>query len=963
MATHDDKTLLRTRVALARSAPRRATHDPTDSDWKGPQHASTLGDPQLTIGSVIKNRFILQAPIGRGGMGTVYKARDLRKEEAQDRNPYVAIKVLNEDFKQHPHALQALQRESRKSQKLAHPNIVTVFDFDRDGANAYMVMELLEGEPLDRLIKRKKDVGLGVKDAIRLMGGICRAMDYAHQQGIMHADFKPANVFLTSSGVVKVFDFGIARAFKAKDRPDADGVTRFDPGTLGALTPAYAGCEVMEGEAPDPRDDVYAIACVAYELVTGSHPYNRLSASQADKAKMTPDRPSGMSPWQWRALRRALSLRREGRPHSAGELLDGLRPLIESPAMFACLGIVIVALVALAAVPISRQIDGFRERGVIAALASSDAGRIEPILSTLRTLAPARRASLFLHDEARTGFIKYYAGRVGELVDPSKGHYDYPGAESLVYELEEFLPDSQAVADVHDRLSAQKGEALKKLSDALDLDLEHGWLIPTQSRENVTTLLARIGDIDPHNPLLSDPRLLAAYVDSAGQALKSGQPALADALAAAGLAVAPRDAALLDLRTNAQHVLNERKEPAIQADAAARQIESDGRLRSQLEAGLERPALSLTQARLLAHLTEELRRHADPQASSLANSLEGRLVQNAAMIESKDGLDAAVIFSKGASSLFPESTPLRQTLTRLLAAVAQRDSMQRTADIAKHRSAIEALLENPSADNSWAGSVQKEIDQLAAYSPDTDVYQSGVKASVAAVCVTEAARLRAMKRLSEAGKLLRLSREYQPESLERSMEEALLADAFARQSLGDQKVARSLYVSSLRRNLMTQAASGDVASAEMTLRVLRESLPADDRFMMREGPEAIAQAYRNMAWQAATNGQLKSAVEWVNRGLAVAPSMEALVVAHARYLRYQGLDDYLTGVAEPDVHKVRDEIADLYKQDAETARVLVPLLARDLASRLHTTGDPQLAVRLSQVGSEIFGQGPPFHHD
>lgn len=963
MATHDDKTLLRIPVGPARSALRRMTHDPGDSNSKSLQHAGALGDPQLTTGSVIKNRFILQARIGRGGMGTVYKARDLRKEEAQDRNPYVAIKVLNEDFKQHPQALQALQRESRKSQKLAHPNIVTVFDFDRDGANAYMVMELLEGESLDRLIRRKKDVGLGVKDAIRLMRGICRAMDYAHQQGIMHADFKPANVFLTTSGVVKVFDFGIARAFKVKDLPDSEGVTRFDPGTLGALTPAYASCEVMEGQAPDPRDDVYAIACVAYELMTGAHPYNRLSASQADKAKMTPDKPSGMSPWQWRVLRRALSLRREGRPHSAGELLDALRPLIESPAMFAFLGIIVVALLAAAAVPVSRQIDGFRERGVIAALASSDAGRIEPIFSMLRTLAPARRASLFLHDDARTGFIKYYAGRVGELVDPSKGHYDYPGAESLVRELEEFLPDSQAVADVRDRLGAQKSDALKKLGDAFDLDLEHGWLIPAQNRENLATLLARIAEIDPHNPLLSDPRLAAAYADGAGQSLKLGQPVLAEALAAAGLAVAPRDEELLDLRTSAQHILSERKEPALQADAAARQIEFEGRLRSQLEAGLERPALSLAQARVLAHLAEVLRRQGDPQASSLTSSLEGRLAQNAAMVQSKDGLDAAVSFSEGASALFPESTPLRQILTRLLAAVAQRDSAQRTADIAKHRSAIEALLEHPSADDSWAGSIRKGIDQLAAYSPDTDFYRSEVQARVAAVCVAEAARLRALKRLSDSGKLLRLSREYQPQSEERSMEEVLLADALARQSLGDQKSARSLYVSSLRRNLLTQAASGDLASAEMTLRVLRENLSADDRFMTREGPEAIAQAYRNVAWQAATKGQLKSAVELVNRGLAIAPSMEALVVAHARYLRYQMLDDYLTGNAAPDVLKVRDEIAELYKQDAQTARVLVPMLARDLASRLHTTGDPQLAVRLSQAGSEIFGQGPPFHHD
>jgi len=92
------------------------------------------------VGSVLKGRFVLESIIGHGGMGIVFKAKDLRKEEAQDRNPYIAVKVLNEEFKQHPESLKALQRESRKAQDLAHPNISTVFDFDRDGGNVFMTM-------------------------------------------------------------------------------------------------------------------------------------------------------------------------------------------------------------------------------------------------------------------------------------------------------------------------------------------------------------------------------------------------------------------------------------------------------------------------------------------------------------------------------------------------------------------------------------------------------------------------------------------------------------------------------------------------------------------------------------------------------------------------------------------------------------------------------------------------------
>ena len=196
--------------------------------------------------------------------------------------------------------------------------------------------------------------GVGVKEALRIMRGICRAMDHAHKQGITHADFKPANAFLTRAGVAKILDFGIACAVNVKGQPHTDGLTRFDPGTLGALTPAYAGCELIEEQAPEPRDDIYAIACVTYELITGSHPYNRLSASQAEQAHMTPDPPARMSAFAWRALRRGLSLRREGRPVSALALLDGLEPLTRSPLVRGVVALVCIALLIIAVAMVAR---------------------------------------------------------------------------------------------------------------------------------------------------------------------------------------------------------------------------------------------------------------------------------------------------------------------------------------------------------------------------------------------------------------------------------------------------------------------------------------------------------------------------------------------------------------------------------------------------------------------------------
>ena len=108
---------------------------------------------QATAPRVLKQRFVLDEKLGSGGMGTVYRAKDLRKVEARDRHPYVAVKVLNDDFRAHPEAFIALQREAAKSQALSHRNIVSIFDFDKDGDVPFIIMELLEGRELADLLR------------------------------------------------------------------------------------------------------------------------------------------------------------------------------------------------------------------------------------------------------------------------------------------------------------------------------------------------------------------------------------------------------------------------------------------------------------------------------------------------------------------------------------------------------------------------------------------------------------------------------------------------------------------------------------------------------------------------------------------------------------------------------------------------------------------------------------------
>jgi serine/threonine protein kinase len=301
-----DDTFVQTRPGAntMREAPAPPPRIHADDDDPEPERMKGVGD-------TLNNRFVLEECIGFGGMGTVYKALDLRKLEASDRKPYIAIKVLNVQFRGHPKSLIALQREARKAQALAHPNIVSVYDFDRDGQMVYLTMEYLKGKALSQVLRAPGFTGLPYPDVLRLVTGMGNALAYAHEHGFVHCDFKPGNVFVTDSGTVKVIDFGIARVFQ-KTEEDVD-VTVFDPGSLGALTPAYASPEMLEHLDPDPRDDIYALACIAYELLTGRHPFTGASALQARGAGMKPQRPAGLARGPWHALKCGLALERSAR--------------------------------------------------------------------------------------------------------------------------------------------------------------------------------------------------------------------------------------------------------------------------------------------------------------------------------------------------------------------------------------------------------------------------------------------------------------------------------------------------------------------------------------------------------------------------------------------------------------------------------------------------------------------------
>ncbi len=274
----------------------------------------------LDIGSTINNRFILDKLLGSGGMGVVYRALDIRKKEAQDRDPYIAIKILGEEFKRYPQAFIALQREARKSQTLAHPNIITVYDFDRDGDIVYMTMEELEGVSLAAYIKSNPN-GVSVKSAQSIIKGIAKGLAYAHSKSIVHSDLKPDNVFVSSNGEAKILDFGIARAVNNLEEQQGDK-TVFDAGELGGLTPAYASLEMFNGEAPHPSDDIYALGLMSYEILTGSHPYYRKTALEMAQKAASVKKIKKLNAHQWRTVANAIEINKSKRISNANQFIS-----------------------------------------------------------------------------------------------------------------------------------------------------------------------------------------------------------------------------------------------------------------------------------------------------------------------------------------------------------------------------------------------------------------------------------------------------------------------------------------------------------------------------------------------------------------------------------------------------------------------------------------------------------------
>jgi serine/threonine-protein kinase len=212
-------------------------------------------------GDVVAGRFQVGALVGEGGMARVFRSWDRQLDR------WVALKAMLPVYCRDPEALEEMKSEVRLARPLSHVNIVSIYDFHVHSGVPAIVMEFVNGEPMDRYIAGQPGARLSGRTFLHFAGQMLAAVEYAHQAGVIHRDLKPANVMVEPSLRIKVMDFGIAMATRG-NAPTKAGLT-------SGFTVQYCSPEQLQGERPAPGMDIYSLGCVFYHMLTGDPPFTK----------------------------------------------------------------------------------------------------------------------------------------------------------------------------------------------------------------------------------------------------------------------------------------------------------------------------------------------------------------------------------------------------------------------------------------------------------------------------------------------------------------------------------------------------------------------------------------------------------------------------------------------------------------------------------------------------------------
>lgn len=530
----------------------------------------------LEPGMLIKQRYLLEHKIGSGGMSDIYRATDVFLQQAGVSNASVAIKVLQQQFVDQTEALQLLLQEAHKTQQLAHPNIVRVFDVDSDNGLYFIVMEYLDGESLEQVIKRYKPKGLPLKSALKLLQQIADALNYAHRLGIVHADLKPANIMVNRAGEVKVLDFGVAQKLQLNhDIYAAEQQSQTAP--LSGYTPAYASAQLLAGNSPCVADDVFSFACLTYELLSSKHPFDRLPADKAAAAQKKAAKPAHINVLQWQALKRGLAFDGAARSTSISGIMQQLsRPLwrpVGAAAAVALLGVGAWQYhqqqqqVLLAAEAQSAQLTA--QQALYQQLSEASAAELLQAIQLADTPALQREAVLRSQQQR---LISHFEQQIDLLLsDRSFNYPNYPEIEQILAQATALYPDSHYLTDLSSSMARSKQTALEVLRGQLNQLLLNRQYEPQQEGNDPYKLAAELTRIEQRYALQPNTEEATIYRDSFNQAVASNDAVALKHLIRVGELIFANYSDTQALVSQGQQLAS-----AVEAMAAYRQAVNDG---------------------------------------------------------------------------------------------------------------------------------------------------------------------------------------------------------------------------------------------------------------------------------------------------------------------------------------------------------------------------------------------------
>src|SRR5438132_826370 len=263
----------------------------------------------------------ISSPIGAGGMGEVYRARDTRLGRE------VAIKVLPQELSRDAQRLARFEREARSSSALNHPNIITIHDFSSTDGESWLVMELIRGESLREVISRGP---LPLKKLLAIGSGIADGLAAAHAAGLVHRDLKPENVMITPEGTAKILDFGLAKNFAIPEMTNTPTDVQVSRAGIVLGTATYMSPEQARGEEVDFRTDQFSLGLILYEMATGKNPFRRATPVETLAAIINDEAPPLDEPFGW-IVERCLQKNRSDRYGSTLDLAHDLRRVSGAP--------------------------------------------------------------------------------------------------------------------------------------------------------------------------------------------------------------------------------------------------------------------------------------------------------------------------------------------------------------------------------------------------------------------------------------------------------------------------------------------------------------------------------------------------------------------------------------------------------------------------------------------------------